>query len=333
MQVAMIGAGRMGANMARRLLHAGHQCVVYDAVAANVARLTQEGAQGASSLQDLIAQLQSPRVCWLMLPAAVVESTLATLAPLLTRGDVIIDGGNSEHRLAIARAQQLSERGIVFLDVGTSGGIWGLERGYCMMIGGDAATVTRLQPVFEALAPGSAEPETSGASAATTANKGFLHCGGPGAGHFVKMVHNAIEYGLMAAYAEGFNLLAHAGEGHTHRSADAETAPLSDPAAYRYDFNLPAIAELWRHGSVIRSWLLDLTADALVTDPSLENYAGRVADSGEGRWAMKSAVDLSVPAPVLAAALFDRFSSRTEGEYAHRLLSAMREQFGGHREK
>ncbi|MET0658427.1 MAG: phosphogluconate dehydrogenase (NAD(+)-dependent, decarboxylating) [Steroidobacteraceae bacterium] len=330
MQVAMIGLGRMGGNMAHRLLRAGHQCVVYDAISANIARLTQEGAQGASSLEDLVSRLQTPRVCWLMLPAAVVESMLSQLASLLSPGDVVIDGGNSEHRLAIARAQQLGQRGIVFLDVGTSGGVWGLECGYCMMIGGDGPTVARLHPIFDALAPG---PGKSATPAHTTASKGYLHCGGPGAGHFVKMVHNAIEYGVMAAYAEGFNLLAHAGAGHTARSADAETAPLNDPTAYHYDFDLPAIAELWRHGSVIRSWLLDLTADALQVDPTLKGYAGRVADSGEGRWALKSAVDLSVPAPVLGAALFGRFSSRAEDEYAQRLLSAMREQFGGHREK
>jgi 6-phosphogluconate dehydrogenase len=319
----------MGGNMARRLLRAGHQCVVYDAQPERVAALTQAGALGASSLADLVAQLKPPRVCWLMLPAAVVEPTLAVLAPLLRQGDAIVDGGNSEHRHAIDRARRLQQQGVAFIDVGTSGGVWGLEQGYCLMIGGDAPTVTRLQPIFEALAPGRA----SDASTDSPQSKGYLHCGGPGAGHFVKMVHNAIEYGVMAAYAEGFNLLAHAGAGHASRKADAETAPLSDPEAYRYDFDLPAIAELWRHGSVIRSWLLDLTAEALQADPKLEGYAGRVGDSGEGRWALKSAVDLGVPSAVLAAALFNRFSSRGEDDYAHRMLSAMREQFGGHREE
>lgn len=330
MQIAMIGLGRMGANMARRLMRAGHECIAYDAMPAAVAKLAQEGAHGAQSLAEVVSRLRAPRVCWLMLPAAVVGNTLETLTGLLSPGDIVIDGGNSRHTSAIARAHALAARGIHFVDVGTSGGVWGLESGYCLMIGGHASAVQLLTPLFEALAPGRG---ASGTDSGGTAGKGYLHCGGPGAGHFVKMVHNAIEYGLMAAYAEGFNLLAHASTGHGQRAADAETAPLENPAEYHYDFNVGAIAELWRHGSVVRSWLLDLAASALEDDPNLEQYAGRVADSGEGRWALDAAVDLSVPSSVLAVALFSRFASRDEDDYARRMLSAMREQFGGHREK
>jgi 6-phosphogluconate dehydrogenase len=324
MQIGMIGLGRMGANMTRRLLRAGHECVAYDALPAAAETLAREGARAASTLEQFVAALQPARAIWLMIPAATVGAMIERLAPLLTRGDVIVDGGNSEYRHAIARAQALSSRGIAFLDVGTSGGVWGLENGYCLMIGGDAAAAAHLQSIFAALAP--ATPADSG-------SKGYLHCGPSGAGHFVKMIHNGIEYALMAAYAEGFNLLAHANGGTEHRPHDAETTPLEDPAAYRYDFDIPAIAELWRHGSVIRSWLLDLTARALEQDPQLDRFAGRVSDSGEGRWTLKAALDLSVPAPTLASALFQRFSSRDEDAYANRLLSAMREQFGGHTEK
>jgi 6-phosphogluconate dehydrogenase len=318
----MIGLGRMGANMARRIMRAGHECVVYNASPGPVAALAKEGARPSATLEELVAQLASPRAIWMMLPAAVVEGMIAKVAPLLARDDVVIDGGNSDHRLAISRARELGARGVHFLDVGTSGGVWGLERGYCLMIGGAAPPVARLQPVLDALT-----------STDAAQHKGWLHCGPPGAGHFVKMVHNAVEYGLMAAYAEGFNLLRHAHGAHTQRSADAETAPLAEAEAYDYDFDVPAIAELWRHGSVVRSWLLDLTAQALSDDPQLERYTGNVSDSGEGRWALKAAVDLSVPAPVLANALFNRFSSRGEDDYANRLLSAMREQFGGHVER
>ncbi|MGH8176371.1 MAG: phosphogluconate dehydrogenase (NAD(+)-dependent, decarboxylating) [Steroidobacter sp.] len=336
MQVGMIGLGRMGANMARRLMQAGHECVVYDAASAAVEALSNEGARGATSVEQFVSILQPPRAVWLMLPAAVVGPMLQTLTPLLARNDVVVDGGNSEHRAAINRARELSTRGISFIDVGTSGGVWGLERGYCLMIGGDSAPVARLQPVFEALTTtvnGAAPSSQQSSDVKGDAPRGYLHCGAPGAGHFVKMIHNAIEYALMAAYAEGFNLLAHAGLGGEGRVADAETAPLGDPEAYRYDFDVPAIAELWRNGSVIRSWLLDLTASALKDDPRLDRFAGRVSDSGEGRWALKAAVDLSVPAPTLANALFARFSSRDEDAYANRLLSAMREQFGGHAER
>lgn len=328
MQIGMIGLGRMGANMARRLLGAGHICVAFDAHAAAIDALKREGAVAAYSLDELIAALQPPRAVWLMLPAAVVGGTIERLAPLMSRGDIVIDGGNSDYRRARERSQALQSRGIEFVDAGVSGGIWGLENGYCMMIGGNEPAVTRLQPILEALAPPALAPADS-----QPAVKGYLHCGPPGAGHFVKMVHNGVEYALMAAYAEGFNLLAHASSDKTHRHSDAETAPLDNPEAYHYDFDVPAIAQLWRNGSVVRSWLLDLTAQALSDDPSLEQYAGRVADSGEGRWTLKAAIDLSVPVPTLANALFARFSSRDEDAFANRLLSAMREQFGGHAEK
>jgi 6-phosphogluconate dehydrogenase len=324
MQIGMIGLGRMGANMVRRIMQAGHECVIYDAVPAAITTLANEGARGAPSVEQFVSMLQPPRAIWMMLPAAVVEPMLQSLAPFLTRDDVLIDGGNSDHREAIRRARELRAREIHFVDAGTSGGVWGLQGGYCLMIGGEPSSVARLQPIFDALTE---RPESS------DAGRGWLHCGPAGAGHFVKMIHNGIEYALMAAYAEGLNLLAHTHAGQKHRAADAETAPLSEPDAYRYDFDVPAIAELWRHGSVIRSWLLDLTSLALRDDPQLQRYAGRVSDSGEGRWALKTAIDLSVPAPTLANALFGRFSSRGEDDYANRLLSAMREQFGGHAEK
>ncbi|NJA89731.1 decarboxylating 6-phosphogluconate dehydrogenase [Rhodocyclus tenuis] len=334
MQIGMIGLGRMGANMCRRLLRAGHECVVNDHHTGNIDRLVGEGATGAASLADLVARLQRPRCVWMMLPAAVVEETVGALRGLLEAGDVLIDGGNSPHTDDIRRAAALAPDGIHYLDVGTSGGVWGLEQGYCLMIGGDATAVARLDPVFRALAPGmGAVPRTSGRDhAPSRAELGYLHCGASGAGHFVKMIHNGIEYGLMAAYAEGFNLLRHANSGSVARQADAETAPLDDPAAYQYDFNIGEIAELWRRGSVVRSWLLDLSAQALARDPELSGFAGRVSDSGEGRWALKAAVDTSVPVPVLSAALFARFASRGEDAFASQLLSAMRSEFGGHGE-
>jgi 6-phosphogluconate dehydrogenase len=331
MQLGMIGLGRMGANMARRLMRHGHECVAYDAMPASVAALAQEGAVAAKSREELVAQLAAPRAVWLMIPAALVEQVLQQLAPLLSPGDIVIDGGNSDYRDAIRRQRELAQRGLHFVDVGTSGGVWGLDAGYCLMIGGEREAVSRLIPIFEALAPEAGEP-ANGLSA-ETAKRGYLHCGPAGAGHFVKMIHNGIEYALMAAYAEGFNLLAHANRGSERRSRDAETAPLDHPEDYRYDFDVAAIAEVWRHGSVVRSWILDLTADALHADPKLERYAGRVADSGEGRWTLKAAVDLGVPMPTLASALFGRFTSRDEDRYANQLLSAMREQFGGHKER
>jgi 6-phosphogluconate dehydrogenase len=330
MKLGMIGLGRMGANMVRRLMQAGHECVAYDATAASVDALVKEGAVGANSLEQLVASLPAPRAIWLMVPAAVVEPVLDTLTHLLTKDDVVIDGGNSEYRLAIARARALEQRGIRFLDVGTSGGVWGLQRGYCLMIGGEREAATRLQPIFEALAPA---PIASASADEAEHTKGYLYCGEAGAGHFVKMVHNAIEYSVMAAYAEGFNLLKHAGRGNDHHVADAETSPLAEPELYQYDLDVGAIADLWRNGSVIRSWLLDLTAAALKDDTELEGFSGHVSDSGEGRWALKAAIDVAVPMPALSTALFARFSSRNEDSYANRLLSAMRKQFGGHHEK
>ncbi len=329
MKLGMVGLGRMGANMVRKLMQAGHECVAYDATAASVDALVSEGAQGAYSLEELVAALPAPRAIWLMVPAAVVEDVIETLARTLAKDDVLIDGGNSDYRLALARSRDLAQRGIRFLDVGTSGGVWGLERGYCLMVGGERAAADRLQPIFEALAPTPIEPARAG----DERTKGYLYCGEAGAGHFVKMVHNAIEYSVMAAYAEGFNLLKHAGRGKEHRLADAETSPLADPEAYHYDFDVGAIADLWRNGSVIRSWLLDLTAAALKEDTGLEGFSGHVSDSGEGRWALKAAIDLGVPMPSLSTALFGRFSSRDEDLYANRVLSAMRKQFGGHHEK
>lgn len=329
MKLGMVGLGRMGANMVRRLMQAGHECVAYDANTSAVDALEAEGAKGARTLEELVAALPAPRAIWLMVPAGIVEQVIDSLSRLLTKDDILIDGGNSDYRLAIARARELAARGIRFLDVGTSGGVWGLERGYCLMIGGERAAADRLQPIFEALAPTPIEPARSG----DERTKGYLYCGDPGAGHFVKMVHNAIEYSIMAAYAEGFNLLKHAGRGKEGRALDAETTPLAEPEAYQYDLDVGAIADLWRNGSVIRSWLLDLTAAALKEDTSLEGFSGHVSDSGEGRWALKAAVDLGVPMPALSTALFARFSSRDEDSYANRLLSAMRKRFGGHHEK
>ena len=335
MQLGMIGLGRMGASMCRRLMWAGHQCVVHDIRPEAAARLVDEGAIGSRSLEDFVARLDRPRNVWMMVPAAAVEQTLGTMAGLLQPGDVVIDGGNSDHRDDMRRASQLRRAGIDYLDVGTSGGIRGLERGFCLMIGGDIAVAKRLDPIFNALAPGiEAAPRTPGRTGrGTSAEQGYLHCGASGAGHFAKMIHNGIEYGLMAAYAEGFNLLRHANSGRVVRNADAETAPLGDPEAYQYDFDLGEIAEVWRRGSVIRSWLLDLTAQALQRDTALSGFHGAVSDSGEGRWALKAAIDTAVPTPVLSAALCARFSSRGESRFADKLLSAMRSEFGGHAEQ
>ena len=335
MQLGMVGLGRMGGSMVRRLLRGGHQCVVFDLDAAAMAPLAKEGATPSPSLAAFVARLEAPRAVWLMVPAAVVDRTVDSLMPLLQPGDVVIDGGNSNYTDDLRRAHVLGDAGVAYLDVGVSGGVWGGERGYCLMIGGDAAVVARLEPVFKTLAPGrQAAPPTEGRrAAASTADEGYLHCGPAGAGHFVKMVHNGIEYGLMAAYAEGFNILAHAGIGAHRRADDAETAPLRDASHYRYDLVLPEIAELWRRGSVVGSWLLDLTARALAEHPDLQGFAGRVSDSGEGRWTLHAAVDTGTPAPVLAAALFSRFGSRDEDDFANRLLSAMRFQFGGHVER
>ena len=335
MQIGMIGLGRMGANMVKRLLRAKHQCVVYDRNPAAVQSLVTEGAVGSESLKDFVAKLDQPRAIWLMIPAALVDATLADLAALVGADDIIIDGGNSYYVDDIRRAQELKSKGIHYVDVGTSGGVWGLERGYCQMIGGEKEIVTHLDPIFKALAPGSGsiEPTPGRDAGASTASEGYLHCGAAGAGHFVKMIHNGIEYGLMAAYAEGLNILHHANEGSTERTADAETSPLRNPEHYVYDFNIADITELWRRGSVIASWLLDLTAIAFAEHPTLEGYSGRVSDSGEGRWTINAAVEEGVPAPVLSAALFQRFDSRGEAEFANKVLSAMRFQFGGHVER
>ncbi|MDA8430337.1 MAG: decarboxylating 6-phosphogluconate dehydrogenase [Geobacteraceae bacterium] len=335
MQIGMIGLGRMGADMVRRLLHSGHQCVVFDMKSEAVAALEQEGAVGARSIEAFIARMAKPRVVWLMVPAAVTDAMIARLAPLLEPDDILIDGGNSCYLDDLRRSAQLQASGIRYLDVGTSGGVWGAERGYCLMIGGEPSAVALLDPVFAALAPGSAAaPRTAGrGQGGGTAEQGYLHCGPSGAGHFVKMVHNGIEYGLMAAYAEGLNILRHANVGTQEREADAETTPLRHPEHYHYDFNLPDITEVWRRGSVISSWLLDLAASGLLADPGLENFAGRVSDSGEGRWMNIAAIEEGVPAPVLSAALFERFSSRGEADFADRVLSAMRYGFGGHLEK
>jgi 6-phosphogluconate dehydrogenase len=335
MQLGMIGLGRMGANMVRRLLRGGHQCVVFDMNPANVTQLASEGAAGAPVLEEFIKKLTPPRAVWLMVPAGVVDGTLSKLTPLLQRGDIVIDGGNSYYIDDIRRAKDLEPRGIQYVDVGTSGGVWGLERGYCMMIGGAHETVTHLDPIFNTLAPGRGDaPRTPGRERADgTAEQGYLHCGPAGAGHFVKMVHNGIEYGLMAAYAEGFNILKHANAGKRDHVVDAETTPLRNPEHYQYEFNLADIAEVWRRGSVVASWLLDLTAIALLEQPGLEKFSGRVSDSGEGRWTLTAAIDESAPAPTLSAALYQRFTSRGEEEFANKLLSAMRFQFGGHHEK
>lgn len=335
MQVGMIGLGRMGANMVRRLLKGGHECVVYDKSSEAVQRLAGEGAIAASSLDDFIDKLQEPRAVWLMVPAAFVDGTLDDLTRLIKADDIIIDGGNSYYIDDIRRAEELKPLGIHYVDVGTSGGVWGLERGYCQMIGGETEVVQHLDPIFKTLAPGRGEtPRTPGREkTGGTAEEGYLHCGPSGAGHFVKMVHNGMEYGLMAAYAEGLNILHHANVGKRDHEADAETTPLRNPERYQYDFNLTEITELWRRGSVIASWLLDLTASALLKQPSLDNFSGRVSDSGEGRWTITAAIDEGAPAPVLSAALYERFSSRGEDDFARRVLSAMRFEFGGHVEK
>jgi len=331
----MIGLGRMGANMVRRLIRGGHSVVAYDRAPDAVQALAREGAAGASSLADFVARLEQPRSVWLMVPAGVVDATLDDLTPLLAAGDVVIDGGNSYYRDDIARARRLAPRGLHYVDCGTSGGVWGLERGYCMMIGGETDVVRRLDPLFATLAPGLGSiPRTPGRSEkGGTAERGYLHCGPNGAGHFVKMVHNGVEYGLMAAYAEGFNVLRHANVGKQTRTTDAETTPLRHPEYYQYDIDVGAVAEVWRRGSVVSSWLLDLIASALATDPDLTRFAGRVSDSGEGRWTLEAAVEEAVPAHVLAAALFERFASRGEADFQDRLLSAMRFEFGGHAEK
>jgi 6-phosphogluconate dehydrogenase len=335
MQLGMIGLGRMGANMVRRLVRGGHQCAVYDANPQAAQTLATEGALAASSLDDFVAKLAPPRAVWLMVPAAVVDTMLNDLAPRLHRDDIIIDGGNSYYIDDLRRAEALAPGGIQYLDVGTSGGVWGMERGYCMMIGGPEAAVRHLDPIFKTLAPGrGAIDRTPGREhAGGTAEDGYLHCGPTGAGHFVKMVHNGIEYGLMAAYAEGLNILRHANVGKQGRTIDAETTPLRAPEHYQYDFNLPDIAEVWRRGSVVASWLLDLTASALSKDPDLAKFSGRVSDSGEGRWTVTAAVEEGTPAPVLSAALFQRFASRGEDEFAGKVLSAMRFEFGGHVER
>jgi 6-phosphogluconate dehydrogenase len=335
MQLGMIGLGRMGANMVRRLIEGGHECVVYDMSAKAVEALAKERAIGASSLQDFVQKLARPRAIWLMVPAAVVDKTIADLVPHLESGDILIDGGNSYYVDDIRRAKALTPKGIHYVDVGTSGGVWGLERGYCMMIGGEDAPVKHLDPIFARLAPGigTIERTPGREKAGGTSEQGYLHCGPNGAGHFVKMVHNGIEYGIMAAYAEGLGILRAANVGKKTHEIDAETTPLRDPEHYRYDLNLPDVAEVWRRGSVIASWLLDLTATALLEDPALAKFAGRVSDSGEGRWTIKAAIDEAVPAPVLTTALYERFASRGEAEFQNKLLSAMRYEFGGHLEK
>ena len=335
MQLGMMGLGRMGANMVRRLLRGGHQCVVYDAHPEAAQALAAEGAVAASSLDEFVGKLTPPRAVWLMIPAAVVDQMLGDLAARLHRDDIIIDGGNSYYIDDLRRAESLVSKGIHYLDVGTSGGIWGMARGYCMMIGGPEAAVRRLDPMFKTLAPGrgSIDRTPGREQVCGTAEDGYLHCGPTGAGHFVKMVHNGIEYGLMAAYAEGLNILRHANVGTRGRTIDAETTPLRNPEHYRYDFNLPDIAEVWRRGSVVASWLLDLTASALIKDPELAKFTGRVSDSGEGRWTITAAIDEGAPAPVLSAALYQRFTSRGEDEFADQVLSAMRYEFGGHVER
>src|SRR5512132_2556164 len=335
MQIGMIGLGRMGANMARRLLNGGHQCVVFDRSPKAVAELTENKAVGSSSLSDFVKKLTKPRAVWLMVPAAVVDQTIADLLPHLEKGDILIDGGNSYYIDDIRRAKELAATGIHYVDVGTSGGVWGLERGYCMMIGGENEVIGHLDPIFRTLAPGAGNiPRTPGREKLDgTAELGYLHCGNNGAGHFVKMVHNGIEYGIMAAYAEGLGILRDANVGKQTGAIDAETTPLPHPEHYQYDLNLRDIAEVWRRGSVIASWLLDLTAISLVEDPALTKFAGRVSDSGEGRWTIKAAIDEAVPAPVLSAALYQRFTSRGEADFGDKLLSAMRYEFGGHVEK
>jgi 6-phosphogluconate dehydrogenase len=333
-QFGMIGLGRMGASMVRRAMKQGHECVAFNRHADVVARLASEGAVGALSYEELAANLRAPRVVWLMVPAAAVDSVLDDLLPHLSAGDVVVDGGNSWYRDDLRRARRLQDAGLHFADVGTSGGVYGQDRGYCLMVGAEPAIFERLKPIFESLAPGPGrEPRTPGrAGEHADAERGFLHCGPSGAGHFVKMVHNGIEYGLMAAYAEGFNILRHAGIGGRDHAVDAETAPLRDAEAYSYDLDVAAIAELWRRGSVVGSWLLDLTAKALLQDPALKDFGGRVSDSGEGRWTIQAAIDEGVPAPVLSAALYDRFASRGAATFGHQVLSALRHEFGGHAE-
>ena len=335
MQLGMVGLGRMGANMVRRLIKSGHSCVVFDMSQKAVEGLVKEKAVGASSIQDFVSKLQKPRAIWLMIPAAVVDQTIASLVPYLEAGDILIDGGNSYYIDDIRRAKELAPKGIHYVDVGTSGGVWGLERGYCMMIGGPDAAVQHLDPIFKTIAPGIGDiPRTPGREKmGGTAEQGYLHCGPNGGGHFVKMVHNGIEYGIMGAYAEGLNIIRSANVGKQTHAADAETTPLRDPGHYQYDFNLTDVTEVWRRGSVIASWLLDLTATALAGDPQLSKFAGRVSDSGEGRWTIKASIDEGVPSPVLTTALYERFSSRGEADFADKLLSAMRYEFGGHLEK
>jgi 6-phosphogluconate dehydrogenase len=336
MQLGVVGLGRMGANIVRRLERAGHQCVAFDHDPAAAAALTVEGALAATSLSDLVAQLDTPRAVWLMVPAGVTDRVIDDLAPLLASGDTILDGGNTFYGDDMARARALSEQGIHYVDCGTSGGVWGLDRGYCLMIGGDDEPVARLDPIFRALAPGmdAARDRTPGRSGDPAPEElGYLHCGPPGSGHFVKMVHNGVEYALMAAYAEGLNILHNADVGTRSRATDAETAPLRHPESYPFELDVAKIAEVWRRGSVVASWLLDLTASALHSSPRLDEFSGRVSDSGEGRWTIAAAIDEGVPAPVLATALFDRFISQGEADFANKLLSAMRKQFGGHDEK
>ena len=335
MELGMIGLGRMGSNMVQRLLRAGHQCVAYDVHPEAAQVLVKDGAVGAASIEDFAKKLKAPRAIWMMVPAAVVDETLKKLMPFLEKDEVVIDGGNSYYHDDIRRAAELKQEGIHYVDAGTSGGVWGSERGYCLMIGGEDAIVKRIEPIFSALAPDiDSAPRTPGCDkVGGTAEHGYLHCGPSGAGHFVKMVHNGIEYGIMASYAEGLNILHHANAGKQKQTVDAETTPLRHPEYYPYDLNIADIAEVWRRGSVISSWLLDLAAISLLDSPDLAKYAGRVSDSGEGRWTIQAAIDESVPAPVLSAALYERFSSRGEGDFADKLLSALRFQFGGHKEK
>ncbi|MCX4452093.1 decarboxylating 6-phosphogluconate dehydrogenase [Streptomyces sp. NBC_01340] len=335
MQLGMIGLGRMGANLVRRLMRDGHRCVVSDVNAAAVAELAGDGATGADSLRDFVAKLDKPRAVWLMLPAAIVDSILDQLEPLLEPGDILIDGGNSYYRDDITRAKRLAGKSLHYVDCGTSGGVWGLERGYCLMIGGEDEVVAHLDPIFKTIAPGegSAEPTPSRTRTDGTAPLGYLHCGPNGAGHFVKMVHNGVEYGMMAAIAEGLSIIKHADAGKSRHEVDAETTPLRDPWAYQYDIDVGEVAEVWRRGSVVGSWLVDLIADAFAGSPSLDGFAGRVSDSGEGRWTVLAAVDEGVPIPVITTSLFERFESREAGEFTDKILSAMRSEFGGHAEK
>lgn len=335
MQLGMIGLGRMGANMVRRMMSDGHECVVYNRSRGAVDEMIKEGAIGSSSIEDFIAQLEAPRVVWMMVPAATVDMMLEQITPLLDKGDILIDGGNSYYKDDIHRSKQLLKKGIHYLDVGTSGGVLGLERGYCLMIGGDAAAVSHLNPIFKTLAPGVGEIERSRGreGSPSTSEQGYLHCGPAGAGHFVKMIHNGIEYGMMAAYAEGLNIIKHAGVGRDDREIDAETTPLREPEAYRYDIDVAEVTEVWRRGSVVASWLLDLTANALSESGGLERFSGKVSDSGEGRWTSIAAIETGTPAPVLTASLFSRFASRGEDDFGNKLLSAMLYEFGGHIEK